>query len=205
MRILIADDHELLRDTLSMCFVNESDIEVTTVLNVEETLQSIDENGLFDLIILDYKMPGMKGLIGLKEVISYKKNQKVALISGIANREIALEAIECGAAGFLPKNISAKSFISAVKFMIMGEKYIPINFQDLDKSDTIKHDLLSNLTEREIEIWKGISEGKTNQELGTELKLAIPTVKFYARALYKKIKMDNRVKAALFAKQNKIF
>jgi DNA-binding NarL/FixJ family response regulator len=75
----------------------------------------------------------------------------------------------------------------------------------LDKSDTIKHDLLSNLTEREIEIWKGISEGKTNQELGTELKLAIPTVKFYARALYKKIKMDNRVKAALFAKQNKIF
>ena len=76
----------------------------------------------------------------------------MALISGIANREIALEAIECGAAGFLPKNISAKSFISAVKFMIMGEKYIPINFQDLDKSDTIKHDLLSNLTEREIEI-----------------------------------------------------
>ena len=99
MKILIADDHDLLRDTLTMFLQGEGGIETVTAADLEDALGAIDTNSPFDLIILDYSMPGMSGLNGLKVALSHSGGQRVALMSGIATRSIAEEALASGAAG----------------------------------------------------------------------------------------------------------
>ena len=128
MKLLIADDHDLLKDTLVLFVEGEGSIETVTASDLDEALAIVDAQGPFDLIMLDYNMPGMSGLTGLKRALTHNGEQKVALMSGIAKRSVAEEALALGAAGFIPKTISAKSLINAVKFMAMGEKYAPIDF-----------------------------------------------------------------------------
>ncbi|MBT6506362.1 MAG: response regulator, partial [Marinovum sp.] len=79
MKILIADDHGLLRDTLVLFVEGEGSIEIVTASNLDEALAIVDAQGPFDLIMLDYNMPGMSGLDGLKRALTYNGDQKVAL------------------------------------------------------------------------------------------------------------------------------
>ena len=116
MRVLIADDHDLLRDTLELWFRQEK-IEVATARDLEGALAAVAKQESFDLILLDYGMPGMNGLDGLRQALDGARGTRVALMSGIAPRDVAEKALEMGAAGFLPKTLPAKSLVNAVRFM----------------------------------------------------------------------------------------
>src|SRR5210317_375857 len=100
MKILIADDHDLLRDTLVMFLQGEGNIETVTASDFDAAMACVDTKGPFDLIMLDYNMPGMSGLNGLKKALEYNGGQRVALMSGIATKNVAEEALAIGAAGF---------------------------------------------------------------------------------------------------------
>ena len=84
MKILIADDHDLLRDTLVMFLEGEGNIETVTASDFDGAMALVDAQGSFDLIMLDYNMPGMQGVTGLKTALAHNGGQKVALMSGIA-------------------------------------------------------------------------------------------------------------------------
>ena len=129
MRVLIADDHDLLRDTLELWFRQEK-IDVVTARDLDSALSAVAAQEAFDLILLDHGMPGMDGLDGLSRALDGAKGARVALMSGTAPREVAERALEMGAAGFLPKTLSAKSLVNAVRFMAMGEQYAPHRFHD---------------------------------------------------------------------------
>jgi DNA-binding NarL/FixJ family response regulator len=204
MRILIADDHDLLRDTLVMFLENAGDIQTESVGTYDDAISMIDADPAFDLVLLDYNMPGMNGLDGLKSVLSYGGGQRVALMSGEATKKIAEDALEAGAAGFVPKSLPAKSLVNAVKFMAMGEQYAPIDFMTAE-DEAEENPLAANLTERELQVLKGLTEGKSNKEIARDLDITEPTVKLHMKTLYRKVGAANRTQAALIAREAGLF
>jgi two-component system nitrate/nitrite response regulator NarL len=202
MKILIADDHDLFRDMLNQFIENEGGFQSVAVGTFEEAIARIETDDPFDLILLDYNMPGMDHLNGLKAAIEFGDGQRVALISGEANQKIVEEALNAGAAGFIPKSLPAKSLINVLKFMVMGEKYVPVNFMT---AKILESSLVGKLKERELQVLKGLAEGKSNKGIARDLEIKIPTVKMYTKTLYRKIGAQNRTQAALIAQKANIF
>ncbi|UWR22006.1 response regulator transcription factor [Sulfitobacter sp. S190] len=204
MRILIADDHDLLRDTLVMFLENAGGIETEAVGTYGDAIAMIDAGPAFDLVLLDFNMPGMNGLDGLKSALTHGDGQRVALVSGEASRKIAEDALEAGAAGFVPKSLPAKSLVNAVRFMAMGEQYAPIDFMTAEE-EVEENPLAANLTERELQVLKGLTEGKSNKEIARDLDISEPTIKLHMKTLYRKVGAANRTQAALIAREAGLF
>lgn len=204
MRILIADDHDLLRDTLVL-FLESQKIEAMSVKDLPQALETVKKDGPFDLVLLDFGMPGMNGLDGLKRALEQPGANRVALMSGIAPRDIAEQALSLGAAGFLPKTLPAKSLANAVQFMAMGEQYAPIDFMTAATDDPSQNPMAEKLSKRELQVLQGLCEGKSNKEIARDLDLMEPTVKLHVKTLYRKIGAANRTQAAVLAKDAGLF
>ena len=205
MRVLIADDHDLLRDTLSSFLTAVGNIEVVMASDFHEAQTYIAKHLPFDLIVLDYDMPGMNGLDGLKALIATGTRPRVALMSGDVRREVVEEALAIGAAGFLPKTLKATSVVSAIKFMVMGEQYAPVDFMIAETEEAQTHPFTTKLSKRELQVLEGLHAGKSNKEISRDLGLAEPTVKLHMKTLYRKLDVRNRTQAALVAKEAGIF
>lgn len=204
MRVLIADDHDLLRDTLVLFLENGNGMEVAAVGTLDEAHARIEQDPKYDLVLLDYNMPGMNGLDGLNQTLILDGGQRVALISGEATREIAERALEAGAAGFVPKTLPAKSMINAVRFMAMGEQYAPLDFMTAAESAP-ENPLAAKLTPRELDVLKGLTEGKSNKEIARDLDITEPTVKLHMKTLFRKLDATNRTQAAMIAREAGLF
>lgn len=204
MRILIADDHDLLRDTLVSFLEAEGGIETETAADFAQALSRVEQEPDFDIVLLDFSMPGMNGLSGLERMRSVPGEHRVAVISGTATRTVAEEVLASGAAGFLPKTLSAKSLVNAVHFMAQGEQYAPLDFLR-GGDDPSSHPLREKLSQREYEVLRGLSEGKSNKEIARDLDIREPTVKLHVKTLYRKIGVQNRTQAALIAREEGVF
>lgn len=200
MRVLIADDHDLLRDTLVMCLEGPGGIETAAVANFDDACRRIAADEPYDLILLDYNMPGMNGLAGLRTAIAMGSGQRVALMSGEAGRQIAEDALEAGAAGFVPKSLPVKSLINAVRSMAMGEQYVPPDFQTAVE-ETFTNALAEKLTIREQQVLQGLTAGKSNKEIAHDLNIQEPTVKLHVTTLYRKIGAADRTQAVMIARE----
>lgn len=200
MRVLIADDHELMRDALVLFLENAGGIYTSTAGSVDEACARIEKDEPYDLVMLDFNMPGMNGLAGLTRTMNLAGGQRVALISGEATRDIAEQALGVGAAGFIPKSMPAKSMVNAVRFMASGEQYAPVDFITASEFPS-DNPLADKLSRREMQMLKGLTEGKTNKEIARSLDIQEPTVKLHMKNLYRKIGADNRTRAALIARE----
>lgn len=204
MRILVADDHDLLRDTLEL-WLRQEKIEATPARDLDSAMAAVASSDPFDLILLDFGMPGMSGLDGLRRAISEGKGARVALMSGTAPKEIAEQALEIGAAGFLPKTLPAKTFVNAVRFMALGETYAPIHFMTAQTETGPVNPLAEKLSQREKQVLEKLCVGMANKEIARALGIQEPTVKLHMKTLYRKIGAHNRTQAALFAKEAGLF
>lgn len=204
MKILIADDHELVRDTIAAFLESDGRYSVSVAADFGSAAKIIEADGPFDLVLLDFDMPGMFGMEGLKRAMSTNSGKPVAIISGIAHRDDAEEALGIGAAGFLPKDMPAKTLVNAVSFMIAGEQFAPISFMTKDEKSA-PHPLEEKLTRREMQVLSGLCRGLSNKEIAREVDLEEATIKLHVRTLCRKLDARNRTHAAMIAKETKLF
>jgi len=204
-RLLIADDHDLVRDTLGAFLEAAGGFDLTLVPDLPAALAEIEAHGAFDLVLLDVDMPGMNGLTGLAEALAVSDGRPVALMSGMATKAVAQEALDAGAVGFLPKTMGAKSLVNAVRFMAMGEQYVPFDFMNAPEAEEVAHPLADKLTDREMQVLGGLCRGLANKEIARELDLQEVTVKLHVKTLSRKLDAKNRTQAALIAKEAGLF
>lgn len=179
-------------------------MESVGVSNLEKAVKALDEKGPFDLVLLDYNMPGMQGVEGLKRVLAHVSAPRVALISGEASREVVRNAMAAGASGFVPKTLPASSLVNAIKFMAAGEQFIPAELMQAAEVAE-PHPIAQMLTRREMQVLEGLSVGKSNKEIARDLELSEPTIKLHVKNLYRKIGAGNRTQAALIAREANLF
>ena len=199
LRILIADDHDMVRETIAMFLDADGSTTTEAAGDLDGALDRIRETGPFDLVLLDYTMPGMAGLEGLRSVLDANAGKPVGLISGTATRSVAEQALSMGAIGFLPKTLSAKSLVNAVRFMAAGETYAPVAFmsgQD-EAADASFEGALSN---RERQVLRGLMAAKSNKEIARDLDLQEVTIKLHVKTLCRKLDAKNRTDAAMIAR-----
>lgn len=194
-RLLLADDHDLVRETLASYLHQQGGFDVTTASGFEEAFTLYQSQGPFDLVLLDYSMPGMDALNGLARMRELA-DCPVAMLSGTAPPEVARRALKQGAAGFLPKTLSPIDLVAAVREMLAGEVYLPLEFLTGPRQTAER----VALTPRETDVLRGISEGKSNKEIARDLDIQEVTVKLHLKTLSRKLGARNRTHAAMLAR-----
>jgi len=214
MRLLFADDHNLLRDALKVYLVKLAEkVEIIEAGSLDDAIATIKPSTMPDLVLLDLQMPGMDGLKGIGRMQKRVPNVPIVILSGFFDRRTVLAAIENGARGFIPKTTSGEAMINALRLVMAGEKYLPSSLIDdvsvpsrsagaLVGRNIPQDGLLSKLTERELEILKYVIDGKTNKEIGKVVGLQEITVKVHVRNAYKKLGAANRADAVRIALQH---
>ena len=201
--VLLADDEGMVRDAISAYLANQGGAHVVSVHDVNSAVDALETDGPFDLVLLDYDMPGVNGLDGLMRVKEICADQKVALFSGNAPRWVVQDALKAEAVGFLPKRMAADTLVNAVRIMISGESYFPVEVLNSASGEAaLSPD--KKLSLREKQALKGLSEGMTNKEIARQLDIEEVTVKLHIRTLCRKLDAKNRTHAAMIAKEAKL-
>ncbi len=221
MKLLIADDHALFRDTLTEYIHRvEPEAEVLVASDLQGVITYIEANEIPDLILLDFFMPGMKGLKGLEELKSTYPDIDVVLMSGMVEPEVVEEAIEKGIIGYFPKTMSGKAFIKAIQIVLTGEKFfsldpearqlMPSYYADTNIQSQLPKDdegtaenkkNIERLSARESEVLSYLLKGSSNKEIANILELQEVTIKLHVRGVCRKLGAKNRTQAALIAKE----
>ena len=200
MKIVIADDHlmlrELLCETLNGAF--GAGAVVAQVPDYPSLFALADEKLAPDLLLIDLHMPGANGHSGVSEAIKRFPDAKILVMSGLADPSMARHLLEIGANGFIPKTVSNKSLVNAVRVIADGEKYIHA-FTLGDGAPTPEAKVASgdlpHFSDREEEILKCLLDGNSNKEIARRLDIQEMTIKTHLRNIYRKLGAQNRADA----------
>ena len=200
VNILIADDHELIRDTVGAYLSNLDEFKIHTVASLDEAMRALEGQINFDLVVMDYRMPGMDDLNGFETAIGRFPSTKFVLMSGVAAKSVALRAMTAGAYGFFPKSLSARTMINAIRLILTGDKYFPFALVEAESADR-DGECFRNLTKRETQTLRFLSQGKSNKEIAREMSVQEVTVKLHVKNVLAKLNARNRTHAALIAQE----
>ena len=198
IRILVADDHEMILDIARMYLDQQGDMSVVTVPDLDAALNAFREEGPFDVVILDYQMPGMDGLAGLQKMVSLAGDLPVAIITGNATRNLMKQSLDAGAAGIISKSQPMRSLANSIRFIHSGETYMPLYLiQDEPNKKAVESGPLSG---REMTVLGHLGEGRKNKEIASALGLSEGTVKMHVMSICRKLEATNRTQAVVIAR-----
>lgn len=207
IKILIADDHAIVREGLKQIVAEEKDILVAGEAENSGKLMELLEKDKWSLVVLDINMPGKSGLEALKDVKRLYPDLPVLILSMFSEDQYGLRAIKAGASGYLKKVSAPTELVAAIRKIVSGGKYINQSLAEklAEKFESTKKGLLhEKLSDREYQIMCNIALGKTAEEIAQELSLSINTVYSYRNRILEKMSMRSNVELTQYVLQNKL-
>lgn len=209
IKIIIVDDHDLIREGLNRILSFEDDLLILgEARNGKEALELIKSENP-NMVLLDINMPIMNGIETLKKIKEHSKEIKVVMLTVENDRRTINEAIDIGADAYVLKESAGSEITNAIRLVYSGEKYIDkalvkIIFSDIKNSYNKEKSILDSLTDRELSILFEISSGLRNKEIAEKLFLSEKTIKNYVTNVFRKVGVEDRVQATIFAINNNI-
>lgn len=208
IKIMVADDHSLIREGIKQLLELDGSIEV--IAQAADGIECIDvlEEVEPDLLLLDLNMPNMDGLDVLSELKRKNPNLKVLILTVHSEVEYLIKAIDIGADGYVLKDSGSAELREAIFKVVEGVQFIESSLIPAMNARMINRDIdkekIDSLTKREIEILKQIAGGRFNKEIADSLDITERTVKNHISNLFKKIDVNDRTQAAVFAIRNNL-
>ena len=206
-RILIVDDHAVVRRGLREILADERGVEVSEAADPHAALEQI-RGQTWSLVVLDIDLPGRGGLELLRDVRSERPRLPVLILSVYPEEQFALRTLKAGASGFLSKDSAPEDLVKAVRKILRGGKYFSERVVDMLLCDpnangaaAKPHELLSH---REFQILRLFGSGKTLKEIAGELALSPPTVSTYRARILEKMQMRTTAELVRYAVQNRL-
>ena len=207
IRILIADDHTIVREGLKQILAETSDMVVADeARNGQEVLAKVG-NKEYDVVLLDISMPGRSGLDILKQLKGERPKLPILILSMYSEEQYAMRALRAGASGYMTKESAPDELIVAIRKVSEGRKYVtPSLAEKLAISlelgeEKAPHELLSD---REYQVMCMVASGKTIKEIADELSLSVKTISTYRSRILEKLSLKTNAAITHYAVQNKL-
>jgi two-component system, NarL family, invasion response regulator UvrY len=207
IKVLIVDDHPIVRVGLQKILSLTGDIEVTgEANNAYEAIDLVSKN-YYDLIILDISMPGRSGIDIIKDLKKISPATHILILTMHSEDILAIRAFRLGVAGYLSKESASDQLVKAIRLIMSGQKYASTEFIETlasvmeDDSNKLPHELLSN---REFEVLCSIAKGKSVEEISDLLYLSQSTIHSYRRRILQKMNFENNTDLIFYAINNKL-
>lgn len=207
IKILIADDHPVVRKGLREIIEETADMKVADeASNGQEVLAKVFKKD-FDVVLLDISMPGRSGLDILKELKGHRPKLAVLVLSIHPEEQYAMQVLKAGAAGYLTKKSAPEELVSALRKVSAGGKYVSPSLAEKLASaletgrEKPPHETLSA---REYEVMRKIASGKTSTEIARELFLSPKTISTYRTRILEKMRMKNNAELIRYAIKNRL-
>lgn len=207
IRIVIADDHAVVREGIKRILLEEFPFALIEEVNDTEELIKVIVKGEWDIVICDLSMPGRSGLDALHQIKQIFPKLPVLILSVYPEEQYGIRALKAGAAGYLSKNAAPKELINAIQRTLMGRVFVSPTLAEklatnlAQESDKYPHEMLSN---REFDVFKLISSGKSVSEIAILLSLGITTISTYRVRVLKKMQMNTNAELTRYALENNL-
>ena len=214
IKVLIVDDHRLLRDGLNALLSQAEDIEIVGSVPSGEQAISVFPSLKPDVILMDIMMGGMTGIEATRWVKEQDHNVRVILISSEIKKELVTAGIQCGIDGYLPKDVDLNVLTEAIRTVKEGGRYFNEAITNLVFEDFYQKKKLTNiqgkvtlpndLTKREQEVLALVASGKSNQEVADDLFISVKTVDTHKNHILDKLGLKNTAELVRYAIKNKL-
>jgi len=207
MKIIIVDDHELIREGLKKVTAKESDIEVMgEASNSVELFELLDKHEV-DIVILDISLPGRSGLDIITDIKIQAPDTKILILTMHPEDRFAIQALRAGASGYITKNNASRSLVAALRKISEGRKYITSNLAEQLASElelNYEKPLHESLSIRELEVMQLLAQGKAVRDIAEVLSISANTVASYRSRILEKMRMKTNAEIIRYAVENKL-
>lgn len=200
--VLIIDDHTLVRDGLrSILQTTYPDALVLEAADFAEAIQVLGHEPAIDLVLLDLNIPDVSRLSALQQLRADFPSVPVVMVSGVYDRVTVEDALEAGAAGFIPKSMKRDAIIDALDQVLSGEIYMPAEFAENPQAeeDAAIRARIDTLTPQQKVVLGLLVEGRVNKQIAFDLDVSMTTVKAHVSAVLQKLNVYNRTQAVILA------
>jgi DNA-binding NarL/FixJ family response regulator len=207
LKILVADDHRVLREGLKKIIENSSDMTVVAeASDGQEVLEKLRKISV-DMVLLDISMPGPSGLDILKQIITKYPKKAVLMLSQHPEDQFAIRAFRAGAAGYLTKDRASSELIAAIRKVSSGGKWVSETAAEQLASswqDDPSKPLHDTLSDREFEILCLLGSGQTATEIAKELSLSVKTISTYRTRVLEKMRLSKTADLIVYVQQHQL-
>jgi DNA-binding NarL/FixJ family response regulator len=200
IKVLLADDHVVLREATAELVDNQADMMVVGQAGTGEQTVALAESLRPDVIVLDVAMPRLNGLEATRLVKAKCPSTQVLVLSAHQDSEHVIPLLEAGATSYLPKTVSLNELLEAIRATERGKSVLPSSVASVvvkHFSGDIDHDGSVNLTEREIEVLRLVTDGLSNDQIAKSLHLSTRTIEAHLTHIYSKLNVSSRTEAAM--------